>query len=112
MRREQTLSSIRSRFWILASRRLIHSITKHCLYCKREKAAPVTLFMANVTSNRLCFNEKPFLKTGVDYLEPYHMVDPSTIQCTLLVFGVSLPIKRPVQSQFQFLQNQAQSLPD
>ena len=35
--------------------------------------------------------------------EPYHMVGPSTIQCPLLVFGVSLPIKGPVQSQFQFL---------
>ena len=35
--------------------------------------------------------------------EPYHIADPSTIQCSLLVFGVSLPIKAPVQSQFQFL---------
>ena len=32
-----------------------------------------------------------------------HMVDPSAIQYPLSVFGVSLPIKRPVQSQFQFL---------
>ena len=35
--------------------------------------------------------------------EPYHMVDPSTVQYPLSVFGVSLPIKGPVQSQFQFL---------
>ena len=36
-------------------------------------------------------------------LELYHMVDPSTVQCPLLVFGVSLLIKGPVQSQFQLL---------
>ena len=35
--------------------------------------------------------------------EPYHMVDRSTIQYSLSVFFVSLPIKGPVQSQFQFL---------
>ena len=40
--------------------------------------------------------------------EPYHMVDPSTVQCP---FGVSLPVKGSVQSQFQFLQNRVQSLP-
>ena len=43
--------------------------------------------------------------------EPYHMVNLSTVQCPLSVFGVSLPIKRPVQSQFQFLENRVQSLP-
>ena len=42
--------------------------------------------------------------------ELYHMVDPSTIQCPLSIFSVSLAIKGPVQSQFQFLWNQVQSL--
>ena len=31
-------------------------------------------------------------------------------QCSLTDFGVSLPIKGPVQSQFQFLENRVQSL--
>ena len=31
--------------------------------------------------------------------EPYHMVVLSTVQCRLSVFGVSLLINRPVQSQ-------------
>ena len=43
--------------------------------------------------------------------EPYHMVDFSTVQCSLSVFGVSLSIKGLVQSQFQFLQNRVPSLP-
>ena len=29
--------------------------------------------MANVPSDRLCFNNKPFTKTGVDYLGPYQI---------------------------------------
>ena len=44
--------------------------------------------------------------------EPYHMVDPSIVRCPLSVFSVSLPIKGPVQSQFQFLQKRVQNLPD
>ena len=44
--------------------------------------------------------------------EPYHMVDPSIVRCPLSDFSVSLPIKGPVQSQFQFLQKRVQNLPD
>ena len=43
--------------------------------------------------------------------DPYHMVDHFTFQCLLSAFGFSLLIKGPVQSQFQLLQNQNQSLP-
>ena len=35
--------------------------------------------------------------------EPYHMVDPPSVLSSLSVFGVSFPIKGPVQSQFQLL---------
>ena len=56
---------------VSASRGLIRSVIKHCLYCKREKAAPVIPFMANGPLDRLCFNEKPFTKTGMDHLAPY-----------------------------------------
>ena len=71
--REQTLSSIRSRLWIPAYHRLIRSVITHCLYYKLEKAAPVTPFIVNVPSDSLCFNEKLFTKTWVDYLGPYQI---------------------------------------
>ena len=73
MGREQTLSSICLTFWIPASCGLICPFIKHCLYCKREKAVSVTPFIANVPSDRLCFNEEPFTNTGVDYLVPYQI---------------------------------------
>ena len=91
--RDQTLSSICSRFWIPASCGLICSVIKHCLYCKQEKAAPVTPFMANVLLDRLCFNEKPFTKTGVDYLGPYQIKlskgtrsNQATTKCYIVLF--------------------------
>ena len=62
MGREQTLSYIHSRFWIPASCGLICSVIKHCLYCKRRKATSGTPFMANLPTDRLCFNNKPFTK--------------------------------------------------
>ena len=71
--REQTLSSTCSCFWNPASRRLIYCIIKHCLYCKREKATSGTPFMANVATDRLCFNEKSFTKIDADYLGPYEI---------------------------------------
>ena len=49
------------------------AVIKHCLYCKWEKAGPVTPFMADDLSNRLCFNEKPFTKTEVQYLGLYQI---------------------------------------
>ena len=73
MGREQTLPYIHSRFWIPASCGLICSVTKHCLYCKRRKATSGTPFMANLPTDRLCFNNKPFTKTGVDYLRLYQI---------------------------------------
>ena len=43
--------------------------------------------------------------------ELYHMVDSSTVQCPLSVFGVRFFIKGPVQSQFKLLQKETQNLP-
>ena len=38
--------------------------------------------------------------------KPYHMVNSLTFQSLLGVFGLSLPIKGPLQRQFELLQNQ------
>ena len=37
--------------------------------------------------------------------KPYHMINSSTFQYLLGVFGLSLPIKGPVQCQFELIQN-------
>ena len=71
--REQTLSSLRSKYWIPACRGIIRSVTTSCLYCKRERIKPAPPFMSDIPEDRLCIDEKPFTNTGVDYLGPYHI---------------------------------------
>ena len=71
--REQTLSSLRSKYWIPACRGIIRSVITSCLYCKRERIKPAPPFMSDIPEDRLCIDEKPFTNTGVDYLGPYHI---------------------------------------
>ena len=70
--------------------------------------------MTEVTSHPVwCYLAVFFIGSLVSIFlafEPYHMFDHFTFQCLLSPFGFSLPIKGPVQSQFQLLQNQTQSL--
>ena len=71
--REQTLSSLRSKYWIPVCRGIIRSLILSCLYCKREKIKPAPPFMPDIPEDRLCIYEKPFSNTGVDYLGSYHI---------------------------------------
>ena len=71
--REQTLSSLRSKYWIPACRRIIRSVITSCLYCKRERIKPAPTFMSDIPEDRLCIDEKQFTNTGVDYLGPHHI---------------------------------------
>ena len=71
--REQTLSSLRSMYWIPACRRIIRSVITSCLYCKRERIKSAPPFMSDIPEDRLCIDEKPFTNTDVDYLGPYHI---------------------------------------
>ena len=71
--------------------------------------------MVKVTPLLVCYYLTVFFDRILDFIflayQPYHMIDPSTVQRPLSGFGVSLVIKGPVQSQFQFLENRVQSLP-
>ena len=71
---EQTLSSLRSKYWIPACRGIICSVITSCLYCKRDRSKPVPPFMSDIPEDTLCVDEKPFTNTGVDYLGPYCIV--------------------------------------
>ena len=67
--REQTLSSIRKKYWITSCRGLIR-VLKNCSSCKRRSAKPQQPFMSNIPIDRIAVNEKPFSNTGVDYFGP------------------------------------------
>ena len=71
--REQTLSSLGSKYWIPACHGIIRSVITSCLYYKRKRIKPAPPFMSDIPEDRLCIDKKPFTNTGVDYLRPYHI---------------------------------------
>ena len=46
--REQTLSTIRKKYWITTCRRLIQRVLKSCSYCKQRSAKPQQPFMSSI----------------------------------------------------------------
>ena len=68
--REQTLSSIRKKYWITLCNGLIQQVLKNCSFCKQRSAKPQQPFMSNIPIDRIAVNEKPFSNTGVDYFGP------------------------------------------
>ena len=73
VRREQTFSSLGSKYGIPAFCGIICSVITSCLYCKRERIKPIPPFMSDIPEDRLCVDEKPFTNTGVDYLGTCHI---------------------------------------
>ena len=71
--REQTLSSLRSKYWIPVCLGIICSVVTSCLYCKRERIKPAPPLMSDIPEDRLCIDEKSFTNAGVDYLGPYRI---------------------------------------
>ena len=65
--REQTLFSLRSKYWILACRGVIRLVINSCVYCKREIIKTIPPFISDTPEDRLCVDEKQFATTGVDY---------------------------------------------
>ena len=68
--REQTLSSIRRKYWVTSCRGLIQQVLKNCSYCNRRSAKPQQPFMLSIPIDRIVINEKHFCNTGVDYFSP------------------------------------------
>ena len=68
--REQTLASVRKKFWIPACRGLIKQVINSCPLCKFRSAKPQQPIMSNLPNDRLSVGEKPFSKVGVDYFGP------------------------------------------
>jgi len=68
--REQLLSCIHERYWIVNGKSIIRKIIKECLYCKRRRVNPKNQLMSNLPYERTSSNQPPFTYTGVDYFGP------------------------------------------
>ena len=67
---EATLSAVRERFWVMGARKLVKSIIRQCIVCRKQNSQPQTQLMAPLPTVRTDANDPPFSKTGVDYFGP------------------------------------------
>ena len=67
--KEQLLSIVRQKYWIVKARKAIQSIIRSCTKCQNVSAKPCTVKMSNLPPDRLEASS-PFSNTGVDYFGP------------------------------------------
>ena len=67
----QTLSSLSSKYWILAAREAIIEWERECGVCKRRKARNAVQIMAPLPLNRLKTSLRAFMKSAVDFAGPF-----------------------------------------
>ncbi|KAJ8031990.1 hypothetical protein HOLleu_25384 [Holothuria leucospilota] len=69
--REQVLSFLRERFWVIKARSAVRKELENCFVCKRVSAPPVTQKMADLPSDRVVPGKPPFSYVGVDMFGPF-----------------------------------------
>ena len=69
----QTLSALRSKFWIIKGQRTVRNVIERCLRCKKLTAKACEQRMAPLPIERLAVNDRPFSSVGVDYFGPFHV---------------------------------------
>ncbi|CAK9826422.1 hypothetical protein ANTRET_LOCUS4277 [Anthophora retusa] len=67
---QQTLASLRDRFWILSGRRIVRKIVRQCFNCFRAKPLTINYQMGNLPSQRVT-PSRAFDSCGVDYAGPF-----------------------------------------
>ena len=82
---EQTLASLRKKFWIIGSKRYVRSIINKCLVCKRFKAKPCEQKMGQLPEFRQRVSE-PFEEVGLDAFGPIPIKDENSSTAHGLIF--------------------------
>ncbi len=65
------LSKLRERYWISGACAAIRRILSMCVVCRRLQAVPGCQQMADLPVDRVCPDEAPFTRVGVDYFSPF-----------------------------------------
>ena len=71
---------LRHKYWIVHSNRLVRSITRNCVKCKKIAAKPMTQIMADLPQERMTAG-RPFECTGTDCFGPFQVrIGRSTVK--------------------------------
>lgn len=70
-----TLSNIRSEFWLLQGRSFVQRILRHCVMCKKVSGPTYSAAPSPSLPEFRVTRDKPFAGTGVDYLGPFWVKD-------------------------------------
>ena len=68
--RQQVLSRLRERFWVIGGNALTHRVLKSCVFCRRHFGRPLQQKMADLPPDRVKPDQPPFTSIGVDYFGP------------------------------------------
>ena len=68
---EWVVSQVRQKYWITGLRKLVKSVLKGCVQCRRLFAGPCNQKMADLPSERIESHNPPFSYTGVDCFGPF-----------------------------------------
>ena len=71
--RENVLSAIRQKFWILQARSLVRRVLRKCVDCRKRNEVPMQQLMADLPKEGLISYEPPFTYTGVDFFGPFYV---------------------------------------
>ena len=71
--RNQMLSELRQRFWIVRAGTILKNIVKKCIICQRYRARAGVQKMADLPTTRVIAGEPPFTYIGIDYFGPFEI---------------------------------------
>ena len=71
--REQVLSRLRERYWVVQANALTRRVLSKCVVCRRSFGNSLTQMMADLPSDRVSPDLPPFTNTGVDFFGPFHV---------------------------------------
>ena len=68
--RDQVLSRLRQRYWVIHATSVCRQICKSCVSCRRHFGRTVQQQKADLPTDRVTPDQPPFTSTGVDYFGP------------------------------------------
>ena len=69
--KENVLSLIRQKYWIVRARPLVKRVVSECVVCRKFKGKPSVQQMADLPSERVTPDKPPFSNVGIDCFGPF-----------------------------------------